>query len=407
MRHGALFVLSKSIVLIAPLFAAYLLDKSSYGLFEWSLSIAMIVSVMMTIGAGNTIAFEKVKNTDSPLIYIGQIYSVYLGLFLAILSIAMILFFNNVQIGMVLGMSSFLVVQYALSAYIKSSGLGARASVIDSGIYIVLLVLLGFTWFKEDTQLAYVVSFAFAAMILSIFLYKSINKNKVPIKEEIRNFLKRGFPIVLSGGMVILFFNLPKLLLGSESMELVGDFSLYFRWAALALVVYQFIVVVFFRDLYTKSYNDFDKFIASISTGTYFLGFVILIFLYLANKYNIAYLTLPALNISVQIIMISIIALWALNASLEGLLYRENRSIHQMWANILGVIIFLMIYYFYQDEKNIIYLITMSWFFSFVAIICYQLFIIHRFVLKGRFIFINSFLGTIIIITIFLLEIKI
>ncbi|WP_373032502.1 hypothetical protein [Sulfurovum sp.] len=407
LKHGALFVLAKSIVLIAPLFAAYLLDKSSYGLFEWSLSIAMIISTVITLGAGNTIAFEKVKNEQSALIYIGQTYSVYLSFILAFLSIIIAIFFHEVSIVLVLGMSSFFVVQYALSAYMKASGLGARASIIDSGIYIVLLILLMLALFQEDSKLPYVVSFSIFAMILGVFLNSTIDRTTTVTKNEIRKFLKRGFPIMLSGGMVIFFFNLPKMLLGSESMVLVGEFSLYFRWAAMALVVYQFIIVMFFRDLYTKSYPDFDKFIASISLGIYILGFFILTFLYLANAYEVKYLPLPDLDISVQVLMIAIIALWTLTASLEGLLYREDKSIHQLWANLLGIIIFLIIYNFHQDDKDTIYLITSSWLISFAAIIFYQLFIIHKFILKAKFTFINSFFVLILVITIFLSEIKV
>lgn len=405
LKHGTLFIFSKSIVLIAPLFAAYLLNKSAYGTFEWSLSIAMIISTMITVGAGNTIAFEKVKNEESPLISIGQRYSFYLGILFALLSITLLTFFNEVRIGLVLGMSSFLVIQYALSAYMKANGLGARASVVDSGIYTILLVLLGLAWLNGDSDLSYLVIYAIVAIILGIFLHNTINTSSVLNKEEIMKFVKRGFPIMLSGGMVILFFNLPKLFLGYESMMYVGEFSLYLRWASLALVVYQFIVVVFFRDIYTNSYIEFDKFIASISFGVYLLGFTILIFLYLAKKYNIEYLPVPEVNLSVQILMVSIIALWALTASLEGLIYREDKSIHQMWANIVGIIIFFLLSFLTGEHDDIIYFITFSWFISFVAIILYQLFIIHKDILEMRFVFINFLFILIFGVTFFILEV--
>ena len=404
-QHGILFVFAKSIVLIAPLIAAYFLKKSSYGMFEWSISISMIISTILTVGAGNTIAFEKIKNESSPLIYIGQIYSIYLGLGLACLSIVVILIFNNARIGLIFGMSAFLIIQYALSAYIKANGLGAKASIIDSGIYIVLLGLLFFTWIEESSELLYTIAYALSAITLSALLYKTITKHVKITKVDIKKFFTRGFPIMLSGSMIIVFFSLPKVLLGSNSMALVGEFSLYFRWAAVAIVIYQFLIVVFFRDLYTKSYIEFDKFIAGISLGVYSLGLLVLLLLYLANISNIKYLPLPEFNASLQIVMLAIIALWALTASLEGVLYRENKSIHQMLANLFGILIFLVLFYFFQDTEHILYITIFSWFTSFVTIIFYQLYIIHKFILQNNFVFINSLFLLILTSTIFLLEI--
>jgi len=400
--HGMLFSLSKSIVFITPLFAASLLTTESYGLLEWSLSLSMLIATLVSFAAGNTIAFEMVKNKDSAMIHIGKMYSVYLGMFLIILSFIIGVFFNEVA-GTILAMSSFLVIQYALSAYIKASGLGARASIVDSGIYTVLLCLLLLIWFNNEAFPSYIEGFLIATVFLSVYLYLIMDTVVAINNKKIIAFFIRGLPIMAASGCAILFFNMPRLLLGSESMLLVGEFSLYFRWAAIAITIHQFLIVVFFRNIYTASHEVFDKIIGGVVISVFLLGFIIILILDFIEEYNIQNIPLSGQNVSIQVSMVAIVALWALSASLEGLLYREGKSIHQVWANLIGIIALFIFSYFFINKDNVIYLMTIIWLIAFVAIIFYQLSIINKFISKGNLFLINWIFASIVVITIILL----
>ncbi|SVD42052.1 uncharacterized protein METZ01_LOCUS394906, partial [marine metagenome] len=106
------------------------LDNYHYGLLEWAISVSFLLATFLSFASGNTIAFEKIKNDHSPLIYMGKQYSLFLFLIVALCTFLSDIFYDSASLTMVLGISSILIIQDPLSAYIKAAGLGARASVI-------------------------------------------------------------------------------------------------------------------------------------------------------------------------------------------------------------------------------------------------------------------------------------
>jgi len=378
----SLFGASKSAVLFAPLIAASVLSQSNYGLLEWSLSFAMMLSIFLSLGAGGVLSFEIIKHETNGLINTTLFYALLISLLLGILGSISIIFFEPSRISYILGFTGVFIGQFVLSAYLKAKDRGAYASIVESFIYIVILLLVFNSIFQEIKSLEFLLVFPFFTIVFSIILFFLISDRTQLKKENFFLFIQRGFPIMISSLLAIGFVNLPRILLGSfESFESVGVFSLYFRWAAIALAAYQFALVINFRKIYTYSSEKLDRYIVAIASMVLFIGFFIILGLEVIEKYDIPFhLAVPQQDILIQGLMAGTITLWAIGTSLEGLFYREHLSKLQIYSSIFGIGIFLLSVMFLSSFiSNVILIFSLSWFVSYIAIVILQLFFLQKY----------------------------
>lgn len=380
--HLSLFGVSKSAVLFAPLIAASVLSQSNYGLLEWSLSFAMMLSILLSLGSGSVLSFEIIKHETNRLTNTTLYYALIISLLLGILGSISLIFLEPSRISYILGFTGVFTGQFILSAYLKAKGKGAYASIVESFIYIIILFLLFNAILQETKSLEFLVIFPFFTIVFSGILFFLINDRTKLKREDFSLFIQRGFPIMISSFFAVGFVNLPRVLLGNfESFESVGVFSLYFRWAAIALVIYQFSLVINFRKIYTYSYEKLDLYIAIISFLVLLIGFFIIMGLVVIEKYNITlYLSIPKQDILIQSLMAGTITLWAIGTSLEGLFYREHLSKLQIYSSIFGISIFsLSIIFLNSLTSNVILIFSLSWFIGYMAIILLQLLFLQKY----------------------------
>ena len=380
--HLSLFGASKSAVLFAPLIAASVLSQSNYGLLEWSLSFAMMLGILLSLGAGGVLSFEIIKHETNSLINTTLFYALVISLVLGILGSISIIFFEPSRISYILGFAGVFTGQFVLSAYLKAKGKGAYASIVESFIYIVILLLVFNSIFQEIKSLEFLLIFPFFTIVFSGILFFLISDRTKLKKEDFSLFIQRGFPIMISGLLAVGFVNLPRVLLGNfESFESVGVFSLYFRWAAIALVAYQFALVINFRKIYTYSYEKLDRYIVAISAMVFLIGFFIILGLEVIEKYDITFhLAVPKQDILIQSLMAGTITLWAIGTSLEGLFYREHLSKLQIYSSAFGIGIFLLSIVFLSSFiSNVILIFSLSWFVSYFTIVLLQLYFLQKY----------------------------
>lgn len=395
--HLLIFSFSKSTVLFAPLIAASVLSQSNYGLLEWSLSVSMILSVVLSFGAGAVISFEIIKSEKSKLIDMALFYIGVITFLLGVMGILSFIFFSSLSLNYILAFTGVFLGQFALSAYIKAKGRGAYASMIESFIYIFILLLLFNSIYKELQYLEFLILFSIVSIIFSIILFKLIDNKRTLNKEEISPFFNKGFPIMLSGLLAVGFLNLPRIILGYfGSFEDVAEFSLYFRWAAIAVIAYQFIIVMNFRKIYKLSHVELDTYIVRITFAVLVIGYSLIVTIGAleenASLYSIA---LPKENLLIQILMIGSITFWTISTSLEGLFYRENLAKYQGFSSLIGISSFLLnIFILNYFIDNIILTFSLSWCLSYMILIITQIFILNK---KLDFIFKKVFISLLLI----------
>lgn len=402
-----LFGISKGSVFITPLLAASVLSNANYGLLEWALSLSMITGVVLTLGAGGVLSFEIVKNQKSSLISTALSYVVIITLVLGTLGILSLALNLSNQISYVVGFVGLFVGQFALSAYLKANGRGAFASVIESFVYVVILFLVFISYANQISYFKHLILFPLSALVFSSILFY-FGGNKIDLDgEKVAIFLQRGLPIMVSSLFAMGFVNMPRVLLGSfESFEQLAVFSIDFRWAAIAFIVYQFTIVINFRKIYTYSYEKLDVYITIVSWGVLFLGFIILLCLVVLEKYGLVFGSVfPKVDLLVQGFMAGIITLWSLSSSLEGLFFRENLTKWQIYATVIGIGVFLgSLLVFSNILQNVVLAFVVSWFFAYAIIIFSQLFFLKKNIAQASLMYLKfsvsliSFMGVLWIV---------
>lgn len=395
LNNFVLFVFSKGAVIFSPLFAASVLSNEDYGLFEWSISVSLILSTLFSLASGNTIAFEKIRDDNSPLIVIGKQHSMLMFIFLLFLSALSIIFSFSKHVIITLGITSILVIKEPLASFIKAAGLGARATVVDSILYIIcLFILLVMYFFGQDRINSFFV-LPFFGIMIAILLRYTIRGSLREL--SISNYLKfafRGIPIMFSGILGIIFFSVPRLVLEKYSLYEVGNFSIYLRWASIALIGYQFVYVLLFRNIFKKKLAEFENLAIKILSIVCCIGLILIPIINSSIFSYITILKLPNPNILLQTLMSIIIVIWVCSGLLEGVLYRENKSLYNIASNSVGLSVFFSAFLMINtDLANIVERTAISWSYGFLAIIILQTLSIENLVLKnGKMIKMRLFL---------------
>ncbi len=393
-KHFIIFGFSKSAVLLAPLLAASVLTKDEYGSLEWALSFSMMSALFLSFGAGGIIAFEIVKHEKSDLITTALSYISFLTFFLGFTT-AVIVLIDSGMTAMLLGFTGIFLGQFTLSSYMKAKGMGAFASIIDSFIYILILLLVLYSIFIDDRRLHLFILFSLATLFFSAILFR-IGGNEFRMhKSHFFKFAKTGAPIMLASFATVGFMNLPRVLIGNlGTMEDVGDFALYFRWAALALVAYQFMVVINFRKIYQLDHIALDRYISFISLAVLIIGTLFVMTMPMLREFEIfKQLQFPQKSLPVQSLMVAIVAIWTLSTSLEGLFYREHLTKFQIYSTIFGIFVLLFSIFLINKMQNsdLTFFFSLAWFISYLVIIFSQLFFLKKYLHKERkHLFVNA-----------------
>ena len=379
--HLILFGVSKSAVLISPLLAATILTKGDYGLLEWALSFSMMSAVFVSLGAGGVIAFEIVRKERSCLINTALFYSALLTFILGCITV-LLTPFDSLRAVISVGFTGIYIGQFALASYMKSKGMGAYASVVDSFIYIQILLLVLYGAYVDEPGLQFLTILPVSIILLSILLFRIAGSGFSIFSSGFILFAKKGAPIMLSGFAAIGYINLPRLLIGVVgSMEDVGNLALYFRWAALALVVYQFMLVMNFRKIYRLGYVELDKYISYITLAVLIAGAIIVAVMPVVR--NFVYfnqLQFPEMSLPVQSLMVCIVTVWTLSTSLEGLFYREHLTKFQVASVLLGGSSFLGLVFIIRNIAAIEIVLTfcIAWFLSYLIITFSQIYFLRN-----------------------------
>lgn len=382
--HFFLFSFSKGSNFIAPIFAATILNSTSYGIFEFSLSIAYLIYTFITMGGPSILAYDLVKNKYQ-LIDVVKKYSLALIYSFAILSLLLILFSANKTLILISGLISILISGNTIGGYLKGTGKGAYANIFESSVYITSIILFIFLYLNEINILKTLFVFPLSGIIIGLFLNKIIYYDTIEInKNTFSMFIKRGSAIMISSFLSILFLNLPKIILSLNSFEAVSFFSIYFRWAALCLIFHQFIFVVFFKKIFSLDFHQFQKICILILSLVWSFSLVLIFIMNYLYSSGFDIIKVPEPNLTFQIIMSLGISCWILSALIEGLIYRQEKSIYHGYSNIIGIIsFFFFLFMMTSIYDDYVQIVVSSWCLGYIAIIFSQITFLES-KLKGR-----------------------
>lgn len=284
------FSLSKGIVFLVPLFLADLLSKEDFGILEYALAgVGMLVNSIIDLGASGSYPYFVLKQKNKNIAKGFILHGLWLNVFFTINQILYFSGFYHIEIYMAFNISYVIANQLFYASQLKTHEKINKSVILNSGIYIVLLFfILGSiaNLILIDIKTISWGVFSYATFIFLYNLYRFIKVDKEGILNAYLTILKFSIHILISS---ILLFTIT--VSGRILTEYFFDFAevavygFYFRLAAVTVMIYQVVVIMFFKKIYTSKPVILDMYF----TYFFIFLFVISIFLDFLAPYTVPY----------------------------------------------------------------------------------------------------------------------
>lgn len=344
-RHGLIFTLAKSVVLVAPLLAASILTSTEYGSVEWWLALSMALGPIIGLGAPSVVAYGSVNRQQYRHVRTATVCVLMLASTLLVFALALPLFgreWGHDFYGPVALQCAVIMLQMTLAARLKGTDKGAWAAVAESALYLCLLVALLGVLFGADFVMAFMLCMLVVCVLLALLLARLV---AVPALRRwpSRNFracLGIAWRYMLGAALMAGFMALPRVALGFlESPQVVASFALVFRWLSISIIAHQFINTVFFRHIYGDVPERRRDYAFALIVSVVAIG---ALFIVLFVGFGEAFVPFPlpfpqATDLALPMAMVMI--LWAATACLEGSLFREGAALKQSRSVAIGLFV--------------------------------------------------------------------
>ncbi|MEN7551989.1 hypothetical protein AAG747_29005 [Rapidithrix thailandica] len=329
----ATFTVAKLCVFGAPLLLSNLLNLEIYGTIEFALSLGAYLGIVFNYGTNASFPHLVIKRSKQGFIGAFYLHPILLSM------IFLLLIFNiycdrlslsqSLPILIALGLS----LQQFYSTILKSFSKPIFAVLLDSGLFIILTILCLCIYFKICYFSTLLMYLFIGGYLLLLFLISYLNffRSKLSLKELFKKYqiiLQFGLPTILSSflvmtltasGRVITEIFLPT--------SYVGIYSFYFRIAAIVVMLYQVVNILFFKKIYLSNSDELDKYISIFLFVILLLGVVcrILVPLLFYEHFSILKESYNE-NQNVYTYFVFQMVFWVSMTLNETFTYRENLS---------------------------------------------------------------------------------
>lgn len=340
------FVILKSIAYFSPLFLSQQISPLFYSEFEYSVNLGVILIGFFSFGLPSAYAFFVMKNKREDLLPLFHLHFTILAFLLVITTLILpSLLSNNIFGGFIIGAA--MADQVLVANILKAKGRNNLSVVVDTGVYIVLgvlviLIISGFIGFtKELWFLSILIAYSIFAVKMHVLKINKINEIRKTSIIELYGF---GLLIFITAPLITLLTNSTRVYIEYfNDISDVGFYSFYFRLAAIVLIIYRVLYILLFRKIFMENHDKLDKYFVIILSllGFFALTFAIVFnavisnFIVKKSVYNDHHDLLPL--ILFQVIF------WINTAFFEGILIRERQLKQFILVLVIQLAIMLII----------------------------------------------------------------
>lgn len=345
---GMVFTISKATVYFIPLLLADILSKSDFGALEYALAgLGMIVNTIINLGIPGAYPYFVLKENNVNLKPAFKLHAIILLIPFIINQILYCFFDLDGVFYLAFNISYIIANQIFYSTQLKSHEKSVSAVIIDSGVYIVLLLCyilakLGIVYANLNTINIFILFYCF----IYIF-YSAINWLKTRSQVSFKNYktlLKFSIHLLISTFLIFLITTAGRILVEFFfDFEVVGIYAFYFRLSAIVVMIHQIINIAYFKKIYTLNPAILDKyfflflvFIFSVSIAIYFASPYLIS--HFSDYFNETYIA----NKTVYFLLSAQMVMWIASALSSNIIDRENlASINNI--RFLGLIVFSIV----------------------------------------------------------------
>lgn len=327
---GVCFAIAKGTAFLTPILAIRTMSLADYGMLETSCAWGQQLTMLAIFGIPVAYPYFILKRRETRMQAYFWLYGVFLCL-CALLSALLYWFqYLSEQLFLVILLTTVFSMERILSGILKTHGLGRIGVLIDSGYYFVLgTVLLIFTFVHLHR---FVPLLILLLLIFTLFLggcfFRMAQKrcsyiHSSTIQRDMKNLLTYTVPLIFSGLIIYWLIANPRIylswLLGNE---IVAIYAFCFRWFAIAILIYQFSYIMFFKKLYIIRPEKLDRNFCILtaivfgSTAFCLAGFFLISPFFKMVRYEH--------QLRILLLLCCLMPIWCATALNEGIIAREN-----------------------------------------------------------------------------------
>ena len=355
-QNLAFFALSKGVAFLAPIFFLKFVTLEEYGVVEFSYAFGSVTAVVASLGLAGAYPYFILKREEHEK---RQAFLFY-GVPVLILSVVVCLLrwcgVFQVQVSMILLFTLIFALQRIYSAMLKSEGKGYLGVLVDGGYYFILTAAILIVWPLHLTNAVSLLEGMMQVYLLALgvfylwqFLQVRTKSVRAIIHEDCGEILRFSVHLIISGIVIYWLTSSARIyikyFLGYEQ---VGVYSLYYRFAGIAVIIYLFLYIAFFQKLYMAESRKMDLYYLAVMGLV--LGGCLACFLFAPLLSRFFFGGTNVENTRLFLLLILQMPLWVGISLCEGVVSREN-MVRQMNIRIgalvliFPVVLFLIRHY--------------------------------------------------------------
>ena len=349
---ASIFLLGKISGFVSALWLSQLVtDMASYGLFEYALSVGILIAIALNVGLQAAYPYFNLKKRERgfrsifyfhPLLCSGLIGGILLMDYWLFQVIE-----PKLQLALLIG--GIIAMQLLLSYILKSHEFIIRAVLLDGGLFIAINFYNLFVWLSgkpyDFETLKSLLLCYFAGLLVICFFHYWKNRQDFSWKRYLEA-ISFGKHLVLSSTIVIVLTNGARIFIEYFlGLEQVASYSFYFRFAVVVILIQQVFNIAFFKKIYRSKAAQLDNFFSAFIIGALFVA--MLFWLLLPNLLSgmFSFFEEGHQGYAPLYFILSFHALFWISISFnENIIYRENLSRQMNRAFVLLLVGMLAIF---------------------------------------------------------------
>ena len=248
-----------------PLLLADMLSANDFGVMEYALAgLGFVVNAIISLGVPGGYPFFILKQKEKTIINGFLLHPLWLLLLFIINQGCFYIFDFKLEYYMALNVSYIIANQVFYSTQLKSHENPSKAIFLDSGVYLVLALLIvsnQFAWLTLSLETISFFIVCYAGIFGFTAIYKFIKGNKANITVHYKTIINYSINVMLGTFLIFLITSSGRILAEYFfSFNEVAIYGFYFRLSAIVVMVYQMINIIYFKKIYTLDPTILDKY---------------------------------------------------------------------------------------------------------------------------------------------------
>lgn len=370
---GLVFTISKSTVYFVPLLLADTLTEYDFGLLEYALAgLGFVINALISAGVPGSYPYFILRKKDFSVKNGFLLHPIWLVFLFICNQIAFYAFHIKIEYYLAFNISYIIANQVFYSVQLKSHEKATKAVLIDSGIYIVLLLLLILSKtniVNIDTTIISTFIVGYALIYVVFALLKYVKGEKAKSFDNYKKILKFSKNLMLSTFLIFLITTSGRILVEYFfDFEAVGVYAFYFRLSAIVVMIHQVVNIAFFKKMYTFNTAVLDKY--------YFIFFIfiftlsVLIFFvtpYIVGHFSNFFNETYALYKAIYFLLSAQMVVWIASALNSNIIDRENLTSKNNPKFLVLILCSLVVFYVLKDSMSLSLLVFIHFTVIFLA----------------------------------------